>query len=457
MLRKAFALFAVLLLYAAGSTGAAPLGAPSNLPESPELSVIALKTLLTDLDAQREEVINIQRELVRRPALGPAFDGQGEEAKALWIESWLKSKGLPPAERLDSPDKRVPSSIRPNLIIFYPGTGSKTLWLIGHLDVAPAGPEELWIGSPWALRQDGDRLYGRGVEDNHQCLVAGLLLLESLDRLKIRPPISLGLIFTADAKTADQTHGLDLLLKARPELFLLRDSLIIVNDYGDSQGSIVDVAEKGLFSAKVSVWGQQSHAALPQNGVNAVTAGAKFIVELESLSRKFPAVNNLFDPPGTTFFATRVEAGEAASNQIPGKFEFHIESRFLSDYEVADIEAAIAELAQKVADDNRVRIEISPLTRLSAAKPTNVEAPVVRSLQRAVKAQLGRTPDLIGNGAVTMARALRVEPYNLPVAVWAKSDSQGAAANESVSITAILESARIFARMLFDVENLDGQ
>lgn len=454
---KLVTLLAGLALALTSPAGAAPLTAPANLPSSPEMSAIALERLLADLAGRRDEIVGLQRELVRRPALPPEHGGPGEEAKALWIEGWLRERGLPAAERLDSPDTRVPSKIRPNLIIFYPGSSPTTLWLVGHLDVAPAGPEELWTGSPWALRQVGDRLYGRGVEDDHQCLAAGLILLESLARQKITPPLSLGLIFTSDAKTPHQEHGLGLVLKTRPEIFYLRDNLIVLNDFGDSQGSIIEVAEKGLYAARVTILGRQAHAARPDSGASALSAGARFITALEGLPHKFPATDDLFDPPGCTFSATRVEPAETAPNQIPGKFEFYIDARFLPEYELAEIEAAVKELARQVARENQVSIEIKPITSLDAAPPTSGDSPAVRSLERAVRAQLGQSPKLAGNSAVTMARIMRREPHKLPVAVWAKSEGLGASPNESVSLTAIIESAQVFARMLFDTEAIDGR
>lgn len=97
------------------SSGAAPLSVPGSVPSEPGQA--ELQTLLNDIGRQRLQVIEIQRELVRRPALNPEDGGEGEEAKARWIEGWLREKGLPHAVRIDSPDERVPSKVRPNLII----------------------------------------------------------------------------------------------------------------------------------------------------------------------------------------------------------------------------------------------------------------------------------------------------------------------------------------------------
>ena len=61
-----------------GAALAAPMTMPQSLPAQPGKSAQALQTLLNDLANQRAQVIEIQRELVARPALGPEAGGEGE-------------------------------------------------------------------------------------------------------------------------------------------------------------------------------------------------------------------------------------------------------------------------------------------------------------------------------------------------------------------------------------------
>ena len=50
-------------------------------------------------------------------------------------------------------------------VLFTRGRGSPSLWFLGHTDVVPTGPEELWTFLPFHPDQKNGELYGRGVAD----------------------------------------------------------------------------------------------------------------------------------------------------------------------------------------------------------------------------------------------------------------------------------------------------
>lgn len=58
-------------------------------------------------------------------------------------------------------------------------TGAPTVLLYGHYDVMPPGRTEVWRGSPWELRREGERLFGRGAADNKGGCLLGLAVLEA--------------------------------------------------------------------------------------------------------------------------------------------------------------------------------------------------------------------------------------------------------------------------------------
>lgn len=446
--------FAVLILALAlcrvSISFAAPLTMPDSIPKNPGKSALALQTVLDDIGRQRAEVIAIQRELVARPALNPQDGGEGEEAKARWIESYLLSKGLPPAERFDVPDERVPSKIRPNLILRHPGASERTLWIIGHMDTSPPGDLSQWTGSPWALRIEGDTLYGRGVEDNHQAITSGLILMESLARSRVVPPLSFGLVLTAGEKyDFPRKYGLEALLRAKPDLFRPGD-LVLLNDWGNAEGSAMEVAEKGVLWLKIAVTGKQSHSAFPHNGVNALEAGAAFMMDLRALRQRFPMENVLFTPSTSTFVFSKAEKGDTSVNQMPGEFAFHLDCRLLSPYTTEEIMSAARELADAAEQRDKVRIAVERLYAIPAFPGTAPDATVVTALARAVRAQLGVDATPEGIGGVTLAADLRAR--GISAVVWAKSESMGQSANESISISALLDASKIFARILFDEE-----
>jgi succinyl-diaminopimelate desuccinylase len=443
-----FRILFLLCFFLPAPAGAAPLSLPLDTPERP--GAAGLESALQDIARQSEDVIAIQRELVSRPAMSPQDGGEGEDAKARWIEEWLLQNDLPRALRVDSPDLRVPAGLRPNLIIRYPGASERTLWIVSHLDVSPPGPPDMWPGSPWVLRVVGDVIYGRGVGDKHNAIAAGLVLLRSLARNKITPPLSFGLILTSGEKTdIPPDYGIVAVLRTQAELFRPGD-LLIVNAFGNNEGTRIDVTEKGLLWLKITVSGKQFHSSAPQNGVNALAAAAALITDLRGLEEGFPLRDALFNPPGATFVPTKAESNLTALNQIPGKFAFHLDCRFPPPYTPDEVQNAVRALADKAEQRDRVFISLERLHMRLTAPGTAPEAPVVESLQRAVRAQTGREALPVGAGGVSQAYALRAR--GIPVAVWSNAEDAWTAADEHISISSQLEAAQIFTRILFDRE-----
>ena len=140
-----------------------------------------LEEILARIAALRPELIALQGELVRRPALGPTNGGEGEKDKADFLKDWLRSRPGIRVTDLPAPDPRVPCGSRPNLAAVLPGRDeTRTLWIIGHMDVVPPGDEALWTTPPFILQVDGERMIGRGTEDNHQGIISALLLVQAL-------------------------------------------------------------------------------------------------------------------------------------------------------------------------------------------------------------------------------------------------------------------------------------
>ena len=449
-----FSLLICLVTAAAGSEAfAAPLLLTDNAGNG-ESKVLRL--VLDDLSQQQGMVINVQRELVARPSIGPEYGGTGEEEKARWVAAWLGERGAH-VERLDFVDERVPGKIRPNLVAVYPDSAlhnksGRTLWLLGHFDVAAPGPRELWSSDPGVLRVDGDLMYGRGVEDNNQALTVAFLLMDSLKRHSIAPPVRLGFVFTSGALT-DYAVGIGHVLEKKPDIFA-PDDLIVVMDYGNARGSEIGVGEKGNLWLKITVTGKEGHAGTPQKAVNAFAAAAVLVNSLRTFDAEFPAQNPLFNPPHSTFTPTKSENASTGVNHIPAEFSFYVDARVLADYSFEAVEAAMRRLADTVKQAEGVRIALQRVEATDPSRVTPADAPVLSALDRAVKVQLGVEPRHVGTGGVTMAASIRVR--GLPVAVWGIQETLRNTADEHASIKAHLEQAKVLARVLFDPMLMQG-
>ncbi|KUJ96342.1 MAG: Acetylornithine deacetylase or succinyl-diaminopimelate desuccinylase [Desulfonauticus sp. 38_4375] len=392
--------------------------------------------------AYRNEVIYLQQELVQRTALGPENGGQGEEEKAYFLVDYLNKLGFNP-QIYWATDTRVASGKRPNVVARYAGKSSKTLWILSHLDVVPPGDLSLWKSNPYEIVVDGDYIYGRGVEDNHQGIVSSLLVLKRLKELDITPDYSLGLLFVADEETGSK-YGLQYLLNQ--DIFQ-SDDLFLVPDHGTPEGDSIEIAEKSMFWLKIIVEGKQCHASVPDKGVNSLVASADFILRLEELKNIFPLKNPLFDPARSTFSPTKKEANVENINTIPGKDIFYLDSRVLPEYKLEDVLEEIKKIGQEVEKKRNVNIKYEIVMQEQAAPITPEESEVVTCLKKAIFSVLKKKAKCIGVGGGTVAAFLRRKGFE--AAVWSTLLGFAHQPNERSSITNTLNDARVMFKMLF--------
>ena len=214
--------------------------------------------LIESIGQQRDKVIEYQTRMTELPALGPENGGTGEMPKALYLEGLLRELGVTDILRIDAPDPRVPDGVRPNVIARIPGASPRRLWILGHMDVVPPGELSYWKTDPWKVVVDGDKIRGRGVEDNQQAIVCGLLIAQELKAQGITPDLSLGLIFVSDEETSSR-YGIHYILKTHADLFG-PDDFVVVPDYGVADGSSIEISEKGQLWMRVEVLGHQCPA-----------------------------------------------------------------------------------------------------------------------------------------------------------------------------------------------------
>jgi len=390
----------------------------------------------------RERAIAIETRLTAVPALAPESGGQGEMAKARVVEEALPASFA--VERCDSPDPRVPEERRPNIIARMAGKRSRTLWLMGHLDVVPPGEPELWTADPWTLRVEGDLLYGRGAEDNQQAITSMLLLAEAADACGVSPENGLGLLFVADEECGSR-HGAQYILRKRRDLFAGGD-LLVVPDMGVSDGSVIEVAEKSIFWVRVEVEGVQCHGSTPEKGKNTLAAAAEMIVHMDDVAARFPARDPLFTS-ASTFTPTRYEENVPNVNTVPGRGVFYVDCRVLPGYTLDDVLAAFRSVFLPVAERHGVTVSFSLAQDTPAAPVTPPDSPVVAGLVRSIGRVLGVRARCVGIGGGTVAAFFR--RAGIPAAVWATQDSTMHSPDENARVSHIIGDAKVFADMLF--------
>jgi len=396
------------------------------------------------IDAKRDLAIALQRDLTALPALAPQNDGTGEKDKAHKLVEWLAKLGLPEPLGVPSPDPRVPGGKRPNLVVTMPGTAKdRTFWIMSHLDIVPPGERKLWTSDPFALVVDGDRLVGRGVEDNQQGLVASVLAAAALRELGLEPACTVRLLFVADEETGSK-HGVQHVVAAAPHLFTAADCAL-VPDHGAPDGSEIEIAEKSILWLKFTTKGRQCHASTPQKGVNAFAAGSLLVVRLGELARIYPASDPLFDPPVSTFTPTKKEANVPNVNTLPGEDVFYLDSRILPSIDLDQVMARIRSIADGVEKECGVTVAIETVQRASSPA-TPADAPIVKALQRVVSDVYGVKARTMGIGGGTVGAFLRHK--GIATVVWSRLAGTAHQPDEHCLLSNLLGDALVMAALM---------
>jgi len=400
-------------------------------------------TVFKEIERMRNEMTETLMELVRVPAIAPQSGGDGESKRAEKLVQILKTMGFADIRHVDADDERVPSRKRPNLIAYLNGETKERLWIITHLDVVPAGEEALWtVTKPFdPIVKDG-KIYGRGTEDNLQEMIASIYAAKALKNLGIKPKRTVALCFVADEENGSK-FGIQYLI--RQHLFEKND-LVVVPDGGNGDGSFIEIAEKSALWLKISTFGKQAHASRPSDGLNANRVGMEFALALDKmLHEKYPARDDYFEPPESTFEPTKKEKNVDAVNIVPGEDFTYFDCRILPRFDVEEVLKEINMLAATFEKKTGARITIEVVSKTVAPQPTDANAKIVTMLREAVETIRGIKAKVGGIGGGTCAAYFR--RVGIPAVVWSTADEMAHQPNEYARIDNMVNDAKIFAQL----------
>ncbi len=404
----------------------------------------ALQNVLRYLKKLEPEMVEFQKSITAIPALSPINDGDGEWDKAMFIKDYLLKNGITDIQQIDAPDPDAKHGKRPNLIARIPGKSSeKTIWLMAHMDVVPVGDLSLWDSDPWQAVVKNGKLYGRGAEDNQQGLTSAVFMLKAFVDEGVQPEYDVAVILAADEETGSGL-GLEYVLEHHPDLFR-REDIIIVPDAGEPDASMIEVAEKSIVWFRFQTKGEQCHASLPENGINAFKAASHLVVRLGRLHEIFDARDEVFAPPVSTFEPTKKEANVPNINTIPGDDVFYLDCRLLPQYPVKQLFEEVRKICDEIENEFSVKIEIDTSQVAEAAPATPIDAEVVQKLKAAIRDIYDVAAKPMGIGGGTVAAFFRRAGLN--AAVWSTLDDVCHQPNEYCVIEHMVKDAQVFAHV----------
>lgn len=402
-----------------------------------------LTKIIDRIESFRDEMIDMQIRLSSFPAISPASGGEGEVKKAEALLEFLKMSKFDGIQVIKAEDLDVPSGYRPNILALYKGkSSSKTIWIMTHMDIVPPGELAQWQGDPFKAWVEEGRIYGRGVEDNQQDMVASLYALKAFQVEGIQPNHNVGIALVSDEETGSQ-KGIHYVLRHSSPF--RKQDLIIVPDAGNEDGTMIEVAEKSILWLKFKTVGKQAHASTPEKGINSFKAASFLVTELNQLYNFFGDKDELFDTPFSTFEPTQKEANVPNINTIPGEDVFYMDSRLLPRYSIEEVVIKIKEITSKIEKEFNVKIAQEEVSRAPAAPPTSPEAPVVLALIEAIKKIYKKNAKPIGIGGGTVAALFRRAGFE--ATCWSKVEETAHQPNEYCIIDNMMGDAKVFAHI----------
>jgi len=366
------------------------------------------------------------------------WGGEGELEKAEYIMTLLEGFKV---ERYDARDDRAKGGVRPNIVARIEGEEKRTLWIVSHMDVVPEGDPNLWNTPPFKAVVREGKIFGRGAEDNNQAIVSSIFAGRAIIEQGLKPKLSLGLVFVSDEETGSR-YGIRYLLEKG---VFKREDLVVVPDAGSERGDEIEIAEKSILWLRFRVHGIQSHASTPK--VNACRRAMEFLLDLtDTLYRRFPERDDLFNPPHSTFEPTKRERNVENVNTIPGLDVSYMDCRILPMYNLDDVLKVVEEVKRRYEERDGLPIEYEVIQRESSP-PTPKDSEVVRRLREAIRAVRGIEAKVVGIGGNTCAAFFR--KAGIDTAVWGTFVGNAHKPNEYCLIENVVNDAKVFAVLPF--------
>ncbi|HEX6222733.1 MAG TPA: acetylornithine deacetylase [Acidimicrobiia bacterium] len=245
---------------------------------------------------------------------------------------------------------RSPIEPKANLLATLGPATDGGVILSAHSDVVPA--DELdWTGAPFVAMRREQRIYGRGAADMKGFLACALAAAPGLAALDLKRPVQIAVTFDEEVGCRGAPLLIDDLCTHGPK----PQAAII----GEPTEMGIVTAHKGCYEYTTTIRGVEGHGSQPDDGVNAVQFGARYIaklIELAAVLRTRAPENSSYDPPHTTISTGRIQGG-SARNVVAGECVLEWEMRpvrrddarwvldSLRDYETALAEEMAPECA----------------------------------------------------------------------------------------------------------------
>ena len=351
-----------------------------------------------------------------------------------FVQDILKGQGVE-ATLVPSPD-----GAKADLFATIGGKGDGGVGLSGHSDCVPVEGQR-WTSDPFTLTTRDGKLYGRGTCDMKGFIASVLASVPLFKASPLREPVHIVISYDEEVGCVGVRPLIAKLGKDLP-----RPRAIIV---GEPTSMAVIDAHKRIDAYRTTVTGREAHSSLPALGVNAISAAAALVGELDRIGAGIAKKQNdpRFEPPFSTVSVGTIKGG-TAGNIVPKTCEFQRQVRSLPSAAPAEVPRDLAAFAETalLPRMRQVTREAAIETRAENSVPAFVAARASEAVALALK--------LTGTSATSAVsyttEAGLFELVGCPAVICGPGDiAQAHAADEYVSL-AQLEACMAFLEGLAD-------
>ncbi len=329
---------------------------------------------------------------------------------------------------------------RGNIIIEYPGSGDRTVSLVGsHLDVVPADPAG-WERDPFQLTIEGDKLWGRGVTDclGHVALITDLFL--QLAESKPDLNVTVIAVLIANEENSEETGiGIDELVK-QGEMERCKNGPVYWLDSAEIHPTI---GTGGMAPWRLTVQGKLFHSGLPDKAVNALELGMEVMHHIQDRFYhdfpQHPDEQRYHFVTGSTLKPTQWNTPEGSINQIPGKCTIAGDIRLTPFYRIEDAQEAMQRYVDELdvtalatrgpsryvllEENIRGTVKLEWLGDAFKGIACDLESPGYRVLCDAVKQALGEVKPFSMTGSLPIVKDLQDSGFDVQITGFGREDT----------------------------------
>ena len=323
------------------------------------------------------DVGRIKRELADLVAIDTQNPPGNEARAARYLQNLLTTEGFEVGLQEYKPD-------RINVIARLENGAGPVFAFNTHMDVVPVG--DGWSSDPFALKEVGGRLYGRGACDCKGPLVAMLEAMRMLAADRATWSGTLLGVFVADEEIASE--GAKFYASTGPKI----DTAVI----GEPTSNATFTAHKGSLRPVVRVYGVSAHSGTPHLGENAIYRAGELLGLVAEHHEK--VVRHRTHPlvGAASLTVTRLNGGHA-DNVLPGTCDLLLDRRMVPGEDEGVVKREIGDLLALARERFGVRAEVVDYKATTGgATETALDAAIVQASLAASRAHGAAKPGPFG-------------------------------------------------------------